>query len=725
MRKLFSKLAIILTTSSLVLPLTACTYNFYVNSAIDAVTKSLANQTSTVIKSLVMSKEKDADTSQTIQDMFSQFPNPSMRNQTSGVNLNTWEEFEEKWGFDQKIATRGFNTNDYFKQSGDGSLTQQVNSYRTINDVLDKANLISGLNVANNQILYDLIKSGDIKNSIVNFLTETKKSKADLPDDLKTIITLLKNITIGKDWTNPDATAFTQYIITPLTSLLNNLTKGWWAPNQTTPTDASSFKTFLDNWKDTEGHPYSQWNEGSNWDIKASYDTWNTNDYNFYRSGTLVNYLFYKIGKDYQIKNPAKPDDPYKDRYLGDIISDHLNGASMDDYLMDDLGLYFPHLLENPAYIITLIEAIVLILKQWGLKMSDITQGTKKLTFAKKYPTDDPNNSYNARDILTNFQKILSNPDNDPENPSLKYIIESLIGLHKMGTPVVGSYFAYDIKITVDLGIIKLVQPLGLLTTNPLVKPEIEKLVNSLMETINGLGLSSIFDNIINLYDQWVKQYNDKDDGIIFDLEKLQDFLLNDTNGLITIINRDIIPVLYNIMTRTEDPVTDEDYLKFYESLGGQRPRIDNTVPLNFRDGSALAVLKTSISDSTTSLGQLILILLGNSSEDNSGIFSFVIQSNNQWINDNYTRFFDINNNSNNRSNGRIYNLQKTNNNSRDYLSDILTYNFKYSIETIVDNQIKIRTYSFLIETKSWDLRTDFTGTKNFYFTNITLQSVK
>lgn len=719
MRKIFNKIAAILTTSSLVLPLTACVFNFYVNSATKTVMQSFANQTSSVLKALVMSKEKNADTSQTIQDILTEFPNPSIKNQTQDMALTSWNQFQEYWGFNKNINITGFNPAEegYFLASGQGALTTQVNNYKNVNNVLSQANLISGLNVINNQILYNLIKGGDIKNTILDFLNQTKVTD---PNQASTVIKLLKNIVVGTDWANPNQQAFTDYIVNPLTSLLNYLVEGLWTPNQATPTDAASFNTFMTNWRDTtdtsnfpSGQPYSQWNDGTNWTLNESYyQDWNQTDFNFYRGGTLINYLFYKISKDYQI---GKPNTDYtKPRYLGDIITEHISTVDING-LIADLSQYFPFLLENPLYIMMLVEAIVPIIKEWGLGMSNIAQGAQKLTFGNIYPTDDANNSYNALDILNNIKYLLDNPgDPDHSEPgTLIYIIKSLIGMQGQGT--IGNSFTYDVKVNFFGGDKPLGELINMLAS--VIKPLLEQIINLIKDN----NIADTFANILNIYQKWVNQYDEQNNGIILDLRKLQDFLLNDTTGLITVINNQTIGTLYEIMTNPE-PITNDDdtqYFKFYQSLGGQLPLNDTEpAPENFATNSVLDILQKNISNTNEPLGQIMLILLGNSSNNNNGIFAFIVESNNQWIKDNYTTFFDVTN----KSEGRIYDAVMSTTTKNNIISTTLTYNFIYTIKNGNGNTVR---YSFKVKVKSLDDRDSFKGTRNFYFTDIHLKSRK
>lgn len=710
MKKIFTRLAVALTASSLVLPLTGCVYNFYVNSATNAVIKSYADQTSIVLKSLVLGKTKNADTAQTIQDIFETYPNLSVQNHTRDKSVASWDEFEALWGLNKEIKIAGFNPDDeFFVKSGDGSLTQQVNTYKTVNNVLNQINLVSGLNVATNRLLYNLIKDeGDIKSTIVNFLNQTKNPNKD---ELDTITLLLKNIVLGPEWDKGvyDENAFTKSVTNPLTSLLNYLNYGLWTKDQSTPTGKPEFQDFMTNWKDEGGKPFSQWNDGSAWNLDEEYyDNWTPSDYNFYRSGVLLNHLFYQIGKDYQIKKWVKSGNPpeYRDRYLGDIISDQAVGGDM----MADLGQYLPYLLQNPAYIITIIEAVVPIIKQWALKMSDITKGVKKLTFGDKYPNDDANNSYNIRNVLDNLYQLI-NYDKDVSESALKGVLEDLFALHGYAT---GSTFTYDINITL------LSKPLpelyDVVIVGPIVKKAVEGLIN---DTILGLlrdnDVKGIFTNIIdNIYEPWIKQYNDNDDGLVLDLESFQDYLLNDTTGLVTIINEQLIKVLYNIM-KNPNPITEKDdseYFQFYEGLGGQLPPSrGEEAPLDFKENSILSILKRDINDTNSVFGQLVLILVGNSSNNNTGLFSYIVDSNNQWLADNYTNFFDATN----KGIGRIYNQTMTIRQEGNAIIRVLTYNFNYTIDKV--------TYSFAVKCQSYDdIDTDI-GVKKFYFSDITLRS--
>ncbi|MGL5268224.1 MAG: hypothetical protein ACRC8P_00415 [Spiroplasma sp.] len=704
MKKVLNKMAVLLALSSQSLPLIACAFNRYVTTATNAVIGDAVNQTLSVVKALIMSKEKDTDTAQTISDIFSEFANSSIKNQTSDIDLKTYEDFEKHWGFEGIINTNGIGK-DYFRASGTGELSKQVKKYKDLNNIFDKLKLILGINVADNSILYNmLINNSSIKKVIKNFLNETKKTNPDeLPSNFKDIIITLKDIVIGKDWKNPNKNTFQENVIEPLSSLLNYLVEGWWAPNTPTPPKIDGqnnpIKDFMNQWKDKDNKPYSQWHNGNDWSLDIdNYKNWNQTNYNFYRSGVLFNYLFYKIGKDYQITNSdADASLDYQDRYLGDIIGDHAGFNGLDfPGLIKDLAQYLPYLLKNPHYIILIGEAIIPFIKQWGLEMSDITKGAKNLTFGNIYPTNDNINSYNVLDILNNIDHLLNHPK------KIEEIIKSLIGWAPENS--IGQSFTYDIKI--------LFYPLGKIikgdTFIPITDKEKQDLVTSVMNYINSDTVRNTFKNILNVFHEWIKQYNDKNQGIDLNLINLKDFLLNNDNGLITAINRDIIPILYSIFIDPK-PLDDAKYLEFYESIGGKLPNKPNEAPpKDFKNNSLLSIIKNKISNTNEPLGQIVAILFGNSSENISGILNFITKSNNQWIYDNYNKFFDIDN-----DNSEIYNETMSTSIENNIISDTLSYNFNYKI----NNNI----YSFLIKCKSYDKKDSFTGTKNFYFTDIIL----
>lgn len=709
MKKFFAKIAVILTTSSLVLPLTACTYNFYINSAANAVIKSYADQTSTVIKSLVLGKEKSADTSQTIYDMLSDFPNSSIKNQTGNETISNWEDVISKWGYNGQINLSGFDpvTENYFVPTGSGSLTSQVNTYRTINEVFTTLGLIPGLNVIDNNLVYNLIKGGDIKNAVETFLNGTK---GDDPSQMDSISVILKNLVLGPDWKNPDEQSFTKKIINPIKSVFNILVDGKWSDLNGNPIDIpttkEAFKDYMTNWKDADNTPYSQWTENGEWKLDEEiYQNWEVSDFNFYRSGVLINHLFHQIGVENKISNPDKDPTNYG-RFLGDIIGDHIDLSipGLDDKLMPDLMQYVNHLTANPIYIITLIEAIIPIIKQFLLQTPDSTQGVKNLTFGKIYPTDKENNSYNIDEVLKRVQYLIANPD------ELIAIITDLLHINKEDVKP-GNSLTYDIKITLPIfggtplpGVLQLI--------NSIDPSIITGILDSIKTVIASPDVKGAVDNILNIYGKWIKQYDDLGTGINFDLKQFQEFLLSDTNGLLTVVNRDIIPVLAQIM-QNPNPITDAEYFEFYESLGGQVPPPGGQPPAEFKENSALYLLKKDLKDTTTPFGQLVLILLGNNSSGNKGLLAFIIDSNKEWLKDNYTNYFDLKN----KSSGQVYNQIMTTSVIGNEISDTLTYNFVYRING--------KSYYFWIKCKSLNTKDDFTGTKNFYFTDIKLIEIR
>lgn len=709
MRKFFTKLAAVLTTSSLALPSTACVYNFYINSATNAVIKSYADQTSTVIKSLVLGKEKSTDTSQTIYDMFNEFPNSSIKNQTGNETISSWEDVADKWGYNGQINLSGFDpvAENYFVATGSGSLTSQVNTYRTINDVFNKLGLVSGLNVIDNKLVYNLIKDGEVKSAVETFLNGTK---AEDPSQMDSISVILKNLVLGTDWKHPDPQSFTKTIINPIKSVFNALVDGKWSDINGNPVDIpttkEAFKDYMSNWKDTDDTPYSQWTEGSEWKLdEDAYENWGVSDFNFYRSGVLINHLFHQIGVENKISNPDKDPTNYG-RFLGDIIGDHINLSppGLDDNLMPDLMQYVNHLTSNPIYIITLIEAVVPIIKQFILQMPDSTQGVKNLTFGKVYPTDKENNSYNIDEVLEWIQYLITNPD------EIVTIVTDLLHINGEDAKP-GNSLTYDIKVTLPIfGAMPLPGLLQLI--NGLDPSIINTILDSIKTLISSPDVKGAVDNILDIYGKWIKQYDDKSSGINFDLTKFQDFLLNDTNGLLTILNKDVITALATIMSNP-NPIKDDEYFDFYKALGGQVPTGNDSPQAEFRENSVLALLKRDLNDTSTPFGQLILILLGNSSSGNTGLLSFVIDSNNQWLKDNYTSYFDLNN----KSSGQIYNQIMTTSTVGNEISNTLTYNFVYRING--------KSYDFWIQCKSSDKKDGFTGTKNFFFTDIELREIR
>lgn len=107
------------------MPLIACSFNFYVERSIKHNAKEVGNKTSSVLKSLVMSKTVDNDTGNTIDDIMSQTKNNTIISVTNGKNLNNW-------GVNGKIDISGFDRDQFFVASGAGTLTKEVNNKKSI-----------------------------------------------------------------------------------------------------------------------------------------------------------------------------------------------------------------------------------------------------------------------------------------------------------------------------------------------------------------------------------------------------------------------------------------------------------------------------------------------------------------------------------------------------------------------------------------------------------------
>lgn len=691
MKKVFTKLAIALIASATILPLSACTFNFYINRVTTSIAKSFADQTSALIKSMVMSKELDSDTSSTNDDIMGQIKNNSINNLTKNTTLNNWGDLQSRWGENDNINIKGFNPNEFFKASGTGQLTKNINSKKNINSVFSNLSYIRTLSIMNNQDLVNII-TGTGFDPIATFLKTLQGDVNDKPATLQLVINLINN--------------YGPNFLKPLNNVFNNLIDGSWSDSQpTTPNNLEALTTFMTNWKDDSGQPYSVWNNGTRWNLSPvispghKVKDWKSKeDYDLYRGGTLINHLFWKISKDHNIVSEKNK----KPRYLSEILQEHINGTSIDDKaLLADLQRYVPFLLTNPLYILTIVEAVIPIIKKWILEMPDITEGVKHLTIGNGYPSNPSTNSYNLLDIANTIKSLLNNPE------KLKQILTIVLGGTKEENRGFDT-FLYDIKVEITI-LSPLTTSLGGLLGDGTISADI--LINPIMELINNDSIKSTFNSVVDLLTQIAQQYSGNE-GINLDLEKLKTFLLDNQTGLLVILNNDTIGVLQNIIKQSD--VTSSDIDELYQSLGGRVNKEDPDFPI-FTSGSILDILQKTMLQQDSELNKILNLVLGSTDENRKlGIADIIIANNKKLIKDNYDAYFDADNTTGiNKKIANTYNITM----NKSITNNIETVNLKYDFVYKINN----KTYHFIITAIDIENLIDFQGIRTFKFKSITL----
>lgn len=702
MRKLFTKIGIVLLITSSASPLVACTFNWYINNATDAIARGFANQTSTVLKSLVMSKVVDSDTGSTIDDIMNNNKNGSIVNATGGQNLKNWGEFANRWGVNGKIDSNGFDDSDYFKATGTGTLTKNVNSRRAANKGFNDARSITALKIFTNSTLYDLVVPANTKahGTIMEFLKTLQGNLQDKSELLQLVVNLINN------YDGEFLPAFKQ--------LMGNLVNGDWdITGQKTPDSTDGLQKFMLGWKDKSAtpQPYSQWVNGSDWNLNGKgralfiglvnghlLSAWKQDDYNLYRGGTLINYLFWKISYDHpEIVNPDLLPKP---RYLGDIITDHLNKENNIDLpgLKKDILQFVPFLLTNPLYPLIIIEGIMPIIKKWILEMSDLTLGVEHLTVGDISNKQTDDKSFNLLDVANTIKKLVNNPQ------QLKTIIKKILGWTGEDIKTLDT-FLYDIKITVNLfGGTDV--PLGAVLNSGYIDDGTK---NSLVDSVVGFLTSDATKDIINnVVDVITKLGNQYPAGqhVDINLIKTKMFLLDASHGLlIKLIS--VMTTLEKIIKKTTAKDTDIEQL--YVDLGGNKKEEEN----NFTINSPLDILIKAILDQNSELTKILNLLFGNNDDIDKklGVLDIITNFNNQWIKANYEDYFDANN----TKLGRTYNISMQRNTVSNIETIKLKYNFNYTIGGT--------TYHFVVTAiDNEDLNT-FQGIRNFKFKTITLIS--
>ena len=711
MKKIFIKLGIILIASATILPLSACTFNFYVNRVTNSIAKSFADQTSALIKSMIMSKELDADTSSTNDDIMGKIKNSSINNLTKNIDLNNWGDLQTRWGENGKIDVNGFDPNNFFKASRTGQLTKSINSKKQVNNFFSSLSYIRTISIMYNPQLVNIVL-GVGMSPISNFLKSLQGDLSNSPIGLQLVANLINN--------------YGPNFLSPLTRIFGNLVNGSWSDQQTsTPANEETLTKFMNNWKDDSGQPYSAWNNGEKWKISSflgkfsghKVKDWKSKqDYDLYHGGTLINYLFWKMSKDNKIFGK----DGKSIRYLGDILSEHITVKSINSLNVDfddkgffnDIKKYLFYFLTNPLYPLLLIEGIIPLIKKWILDMPDITQGVKNLTIGNGYPSNPSVGSYNLLDIINTIKSLINNPT------KLKQILLTVFA--KTTTETRGfDTFLYDVKLNLEIKVIssfniyvKLI--LGGLIGDNAYDPT--PMIDAIINAINTDSVKNIIDSIIDLITKISEQYPKypSNEGINIDLKKLETFLFDNTIGLLIILKNYTIGVLQNIIKKDDVIATDVENL--YKSLGGHINKEDPEFPI-FTSGSIFDILQKTMLQSDTQLNNILNLLLGTTNENNKlGIKDIITDNNNQWIKDNYEIYFDADNTTGiNKKIGNTYNITMT----KSTINNIETINLKYDFTY----KIKNTKYHFIIKAIDIENLIDFQGIRTFKFKSITLEN--
>ncbi|WP_425383039.1 hypothetical protein [Spiroplasma endosymbiont of Melieria omissa] len=652
-----------------------------------------------------MSKELGADTSSTNDDIMGKIKNNSINNLTKNTSLDNWGDLQTRWGENGKIDVNNFDPDNFFKASGTGELTKTINSKKQVNDVFSSLDYIRTISIMANPQLENIVVGAGM-DPISSFLKSLQGDLSTLPAGLQLVANLINNY--GPNFLNP------------LTRIFGNLVNGSWSDQQTsTPTDEETLTKFMNNWKDDSGQPYSAWNDNGKWKISPSFgefpghkvENWKSKqDYDLYHGGTLINYLFWKMSKDNNIfgKDGKTP------RYLGNILSEYItvNGINPLDVQFDEKGFfadiekYFPYLLTNPLYILTIIEAIIPVIKKWILDMPDITEGVKNLTIGNGYPSKPSAGSYNLLDIINTIKSLINQPE------KLKQILLTVFGKTTAETRGFDT-FLYDVKLNLKVKIGLLPIPVNL-TLGGLIGDSAydpSPLIDTIIKAINTDSVKNIIDSITDLITKISEQYPGNE-GINIDLQDLENFLFNNTSGLLIILKNDTIVTLKNIINKSDVTATDVEEL--YKSLGGHINKDDPEYP-TFTQGSILDILQKTMLEPNSQLNNILNLLLGTTDESHKlGIKNIITANNNQWIKDNYETYFDADNTTGiNKKIGNTSNITMT----KTTINNIETINLKYDFTY----KIKNTTYHFIITAIDIENLIDFQGIRTFKFKSITL----
>lgn len=669
MRKLLVNLIGILTFSSSALPLVGCTFNASVNQITKKIAANLATQTSNVIKSLVVSKNLNADTQATINDSLNPTTKfePIINNYTQNTTVNNWNQFQDNWGLNKNINIKGFKENDFIVANNHGSLTKEINNLNNTNQTLEYLNYVSSLNIIDNSTLYGILLG---KNAIAKPI-------------VKSFLTDLKNDNLTEPWSSLIKNLINNYqgnVLEPITQLLTELVDGW--KQVTTPDE---FEDFFLNWKDNTGMPYSEWvNANGTWKFNA-FNNWNKNDINLYRGGTIINHLF----KQMALENSDKITNP---QYIGAIISANLDNPTAE--LLAAFQPYLDLLLTNPKYLLQLITGLIPLVKDLIFNVSDLTTGINHLTLGDSLPTNSQKNSYNLKTIFAN----------------LKTIINDKTKVETWANKLLASPFLYDIKISVSFAnnLISVPLPVGL-TIKTDTKTE---LLTAIINLLTSSDFSNTFNKIYNIIENLNDQFHSAN-GIDLNLENLKNLLINKNNGLLVLLANVTDAIANIIKPDNNDPdqntnnlankITDEQLTTLYESLGGQKP-INNITNSSFKKNSILWTLQTELANRESDLSTIFKVIYRN--DEYQGVANIIIKQNENWITENYTNYL-----SPNYSKSKIININYNENETNTDKITNINYEFLYQIGT--------NNYHFFIKGVAIDPKNSFYGTHHFKFTDI------
>lgn len=718
MKKILNKIMSITASIGIVMPTISCTFNEYSDSVRNKVINEFANETSNVVKSLILSNQYGFETKQTINDMFSQNSIPGINN-NDNIPFNNINDFEKAWGVKENSTdtykiNSNFNLNHFFVADKKSSSTNQINQYKNANTILQDLNYASAIGVINNPLAYNFLNpnqaTGGIKNTIIDFFKNAQTlSKSDTSNTNNTIATLLKNSILGPDWTNPSTSAFQNQIINPLKDALNYFVYGQWGTDNNgnpeyTPRNSSELESFISNWKDFDGNNISVFTKnGTPWDkFQPDSTKWYPKDYNFYRTGAYLNYFFFKIQADNSDDSSLGTGG-----YLTDIIN---NGIFDPTGMLATIESFFPYLLKNPYYILILVQSIMPLIKYFIFDTNP-QNSIKYLTFGNKFPTNQKNSEYNIGDIINNISNFFANKN------WVNKIIDFLNEITGLKEPNKLDYippFLNDIFLPSNIN--SLLTILAVFTgksINDLIT-WIDSYIKDLFIDANGnyTSLSNtiiqVVDSIHSIYNNWIKQYNDKNDGIKIDLPKLMNFLFNDNSGILILLNKDVSTVLYTVFTQTATPFNETNYNNLLEGLGIQLPPVaGQNPPNNFKDNSILTNLISGFNDSSNPLRDLINVIIGESNKGYQGMNVYAINFDNDYINNNYLKYFDINN----TSIGKISKASMKTINKDGTTTNNLQYDLTYTINN--------KTFKLFIKCTSSFTTGSTPATQNFKFSEI------
>ncbi|MDQ7982803.1 MAG: hypothetical protein REH79_01110 [Spiroplasma sp.] len=518
---------------------------------------------------------------------------------------------------------KGLNTanllNDMNQKLVKSTISSDLSKIKTANDFID--NLTTNLDLDSiNNIQSHYQRNGinqnqinNIKKMIINYqsypsLVNVVKSyftniNLSNPEIIKIVENILPSIKTNNSKIITSLSLVSDYL-KPISVLLNEVITDWDQESDYGTTPLAAMKNYIASDKGNIAQAKNIGTKGQWHYVAVRAKNWTWNDFYQYIAGANLNYMIKKLSGN----------------YLGELINNHLDAGPFkwgfdQKAFINDLSSAInklPETLEAWPY---LMKAIVPFIKSKILKLENPTLGVKNLTWNKTTGQQD----LLLRNLLIELQHLLS-----PEGQK---------DLVKLLTSVLTGPFGEDITINMyTLGYYTLPELIDLVNTPPIswiigagLKPEVlaEQIANSISDVTKKFKLDETLTQITNFADKYLI------DNPVIDLQQLATTF----NQLFA--NDIFVSGLKRLIALINDAKTPDDSLEaILVNWGLQKGETE------FKPGSILAIIKNLFDDRNSILNQVLKIFF----EKNNGIIANIVKEQQELLEQQYYRFFDISN---------------------------------------------------------------------------------